>query len=61
MKHSKAYYITLNFSGFRWFCFSKGWHFFSKKVENGWLEMKCMETDIEDGNAAEMAERGLTK
>lgn len=63
MKHPKAHYMGLSHAGYSWGGFWDGFHHFQKRANDagGFLHMKLLESDIEDGSWKFMAERGLTR
>lgn len=49
MKHDKAFYQDLpKVNGFRWAFYDNGLHSFTKKTDQGYLECKMTEQDIQD-------------
>ena len=49
MKQDKAFYQNLpKVNGFKWAYFDNGLHSFTKKTDQGWLECKLAEEDIQD-------------
>lgn len=59
--HDKDYYRAIKPSGFMWFGLIDGFHHFSKEVERGkWLEIRCREEQLTNGDIDFMAEHGLT-
>ena len=61
MKRDKLFYTTLNYDGFTWSGYWDKYHHFVKKENNGFLEIRCTDTDIEDGNLIDMIKYGVTK
>lgn len=68
-KHKKKHYIDLSHNGFKWVGYWDGLHHFSKQKqyplngrwEGGYLELKCLESDIEDGSWKYLADHGYTR
>lgn len=53
------------YNGFKWGFDEKGAHHFVKEIKEGWQtkgyeEMRCLPSDMENGNFEFMAENGLT-
>ena len=49
MKHDKAFYQGLpEINGFKWAFYDNGLHSFTKKTDQGYLECKMTEQDIQD-------------
>ena len=63
MEHDKAFYQNLpKVNGFKWAYFDNGLHSFTKKTDQGWLECKMAEEDIQDLNQFEfMLSRCLSR
>lgn len=63
MKHDKAFYQNLpKINGFKWAYFDNGLHSFIKKTDQGYLECKMTEQDIQDPDQFEfMLSRGLSR
>jgi hypothetical protein len=67
MKHSKSHYKSITHNGYQWGGYDgNDMHFFTKEVKEGYrvvgyLELKCSEEDLTNGNFEFMADNGLTK
>ena len=62
MKQKKQFYQDLpTYNGFKWSGYWDKFHHFTKKVDNGYLEIKCTESDIESGNIIDMANYQVSK
>jgi hypothetical protein len=61
MANKKSYYTALNFDGFKWAGYWDNFHHFTKKESKGYLEIRCTDIDILDGNLQDMIKLGMTK
>lgn len=63
MKHDKAFYQNLpKVNGFKWVYFDNGLHSFTKKTDQGYLECKMTEQDIQDPDQFEfMLSQGFSR
>jgi len=61
MKQNKSFYQSLNFDGFTWSGFWDNLHHFVKKECAGYLEVKCTDDDIKNGNLSDMIKIGVTR
>ena len=61
MKKAKVFYQSLNIDGFTWRGYWNKLHHFVKKECAGYLEIKCTDTDIQDGNLQDMIKLGVTR
>jgi|GEM_PF-4217944 len=61
MKHAKSYYQQIKINGYKWTGYWDRFHHFTIKEGGGYYEIRCTDTDIEDGNLLQMIEYGLTK
>lgn len=60
MKHSKEHYRKITHNGFVWYGFCDGFHCFSKKEKSGYLNLRCREDQLSNGDFEFMADNGLT-
>ena len=62
MKQNKQYYKNLpKYNGYNWAGYWDNMHHFTKKVLNGYKEIKCLDNDIETGNIIDMAKYEVSK
>ncbi len=61
MTRKKPFYTGININGFTWSGWWDKFHHFVKRETGGYLEVRCTDQDIDDGNLAQMIEYGLTK
>lgn len=51
---------AIEFDGYKFACTDNGAIIFSKKTNTGYLEMRCLSSDLTNGNLHFMAKHGLT-
>lgn len=61
MKYKKAYYKNITHFGYHWGGYWNNLHHFIKKVNQKFLEIACIDEDIEDGSLIFMMEHGFTR
>ena len=58
---SKAVCCSLAPTGWAYTGYDEGFYLFQQKTSRGWLEMRCLECDLELKNLKLMGDMGLTR
>ncbi len=61
MKHKKNHYRGMTVEGYKWQGYWDKFHHFVKKEDKGYLECRCTDQEIENGDLLFMIQHNLTR